>query len=543
MQKTCHIYQKRADTSPSQANAYAIEDYTDFGSVQRAAEINRDLFLDEWNKGYIKGLTYQGYELSWAVYDTLYHRFSFPVTQIEKLWEEVKNYEKIVLHNIYDPYDFVLKHLCFNKKLEIKNRSKIFEKIKAKKLFLIFTAFIIAIIGIAYFTVSKRKIAVWSSDMIYPGTDSDFRVNKLYENLRVNNLRFLEFVRLNDISSLFKNFFIRKRLVIYYQPIIYLFSPFIIPRKLAPKSIYNSALLSCDRDIRLAAKVIPIFRAIYKLFGIRSLWTLYFTSRNVSLVIAAKCSGIKTVGMKHGAGTKSYDIFEFIPAYSSEKKLGPDVFGVWSAWWQDYFRKYSKIFAEDSVRYAGLLRPYTLRQISESSPAVAGQKAQNNKIKIMLLSEPLTDPKEIAPYLKVLLRDQRFSVAIKIRPMIKDLFYEELLKLMPEVKFLPKYSGNIFEDGKKADVFLGSHTTALLEASLINRLSIFVKTQKWGDYFDLSDIVPELNILVEDPKELPQNIILRINQEPKLKTIEKIKTRYFGENKDGAKWAVSELNI
>lgn len=112
---------------------------------------------------------------------------------------------------------------------------------------------------------------------------------------------------------------------------------------------------------------------------------------------------------------------------------------------------------------------------------------------------------------------------------------------MPEAKFWTKYTGSIFEDGKNADVFLGAHTTALLEASLMGKISIFIKTQKWGDYFDLSDLVPEFNILVDNPNSLAEHIIARLEKEPELKTIEKIKYRYFGENKNGAEWAAKEL--
>jgi len=545
-EKICHIYEKSTDIPYGDVHSYALEDYLGFGSVQKAAEINREIFLDPWNKRYIKNLTYGGYEIAWSVYPVLYHSFSLPYTEIEQLLELIRPYGKVVLHNLPPRYAYVIRHACFGKEVRIIDRKsilkKIHQKVHPKNFLMNFCALALGLMAVVVYTFSRRKIAIWTSDMIAGGTDSDFRVAEVYRQLRKRNVKFFEFVRLHDISSIFKNIFMRKRLVIYYEPVIYILS-FITPsRNTAPESAYNSTLLSFDHSLRTLEKSLPIFQRIYKVLGTKSICIWNFSQRKAPLAISAKCSGIKTVGIKHGAGTKDYDITEFMPAYWSEKKLGPDVFGVWSPWWEAYFKKYSKIIAEDSIKYVGLLRPYPDSQDLQQQYSPK-KNHTNSKIKILILSEPLTNPAETAPYLAAIAKDSRFSLAIKTRPMIKDPFYEGLIKLMPESKSWPKYTGNIFEDAKEADVLVGAHTTALLEASLMGKISIFLKTEKWGDYFNLSDLVSGLNILVNNPDKLAENIILRIQKEPEFKTIEKIKYRYFGENKNGAEWVAKQLIV
>lgn len=538
-QKICHIYEKKTDIPESDADySYALEDHLCFGSVHKAAEINRNIFLDPSNKEYIQNVTYNGYEAAWSFYDTIYHSFSFPYTQMERLFEKIHPYERVIVHISSAEYANVIRHVCFAKKIEVPHRpiSKI---LRAKTFSMNFIAALMSVLAIIFYAFVRRKVAVRTSDRIMNGTDSDFRLVQLYKKLREQNVGFIEFVRLNNARSILRNLVIRKRLVIYYEPFIDLVSLFIRPKTIPPKSAYHSALLAYDHKIRTAVKSAPIFQVIYRMLGIKSLWVGSFLDRVAVLALAAKCSGIKTVGVKSGAGTKSYDVYDFVQPYWSEKKLGPDAFGVWSPWWEECVKKYNKIIAKESIKCVGLLRPYPAVQTSHTY--LAPNFLQGEKIKILILSEPLTNPMETAPYLRALAQDSRFDLLIKLRPMVKDLFYEELLKIMPEAKSWPKYDGNIFEDGKNADVFLGAHTTALLEASLAGKLSVFIKTQKWGDYFDISSIDYKFPMLIDNPVELPHYIVKRIEKEPELKTIEKIRRRYFGENRNGAEWAAREL--
>ena len=44
-------------------------------------------------------------------------------------------------------------------------------------------------------------------------------------------------------------------------------------------------------------------------------------------------------------------------SYQESKKIGCDIYGVWSEYYLEYFRKYSKISTKNSFQLSGLLRP------------------------------------------------------------------------------------------------------------------------------------------------------------------------------------------
>ena len=82
---------------------------------------------------------------------------------------------------------------------------------------------------------------------------------------------------------------------------------------------------------------------------------------------------------------------------------------------------------------------------------------------------------------------------------------------------------------------------AVIEASLFGKISILFHTIKFGDYFDMDTIIPGQLLLVRDPELLYEHIVHRVNNEHSLNTIEIIRKRFFGENKDGAQWLVEQL--
>ena len=189
------------------------------------------------------------------------------------------------------------------------------------------------------------------------------------------------------------------------------------------------------------------------------------------------------------------------------------------------------------IYYSGLLRP-----ISNFERITSFKKISKNKIKVLLISEPLISVFEIIPFIQCLLKHHDIEVAIKVRPMmIKDIYYEEMLVKFPEIKNLKVYDGKIEDVGRDFDVFIGSHSTAVIEASLLGKISILFNTDKFGDYFDMDNILEGQSLLVRDSELLYEHIVDRVNNEHSLNTIEIIRKRFFGENKDGAQWLVEQL--
>ena len=96
-------------------------------------------------------------------------------------------------------------------------------------------------------------------------------------------------------------------------------------------------------------------------------------------------------------------------------------------------------------------------------------------------------------------------------------------------------------EGEDFDVFIGSHSTAVVEASLFLTISVLLNTIKFGDYFEIDNLISGQLLLVRQPELLYEQIVHRINNEHSFNTIGKIRKRFFGENKDGAQWIVEQL--
>ena len=64
---------------------------------------------------------------------------------------------------------------------------------------------------------------------------------------------------------------------------------------------------------------------------------------------------------------------------------------------------------------------------------------------------------------------------------------------------------------------------------------------KFGDYFEIDNLISGNLLLVREPELLYEHIVHRVNNEHSLNTIEIIRKRFFGENKDGAQWIVEQL--
>jgi len=121
------------------------------------------------------------------------------------------------------------------------------------------------------------------------------------------------------------------------------------------------------------------------------------------------------------------------------------------------------------------------------------------------------------------------------------MYYENMKLGLPEIQDLKIYDGKLEDVADDFDVFVGSNSTAVIEASLFGKISVLLKTVKFGDYFDINELTHNHQLLVKGPEFLCKEIQFRVENEEELKTIEKTKYRFFGENRDGAQWLVDQL--
>ena len=112
---------------------------------------------------------------------------------------------------------------------------------------------------------------------------------------------------------------------------------------------------------------------------------------------------------------------------------------------------------------------------------------------------------------------------------------------LPEIKELKLHDGKLEDIADSYDVFIGSNSTAIIEASLFGKLSVLLKTVKFGDYYYMNQLIHGRKLLVESPIDLSNQIQFRIENENELKTIDKIKYKFFGDSSDGSDWVINQL--
>jgi len=539
LSQTCIISSKseKLKFDNSKEKVLCIEDYVEISSVAEARKLTDRIFSH--NADFIAGSDYKGYKVTWSWYSDVF-QFCIKYLEIERLTQAIDalDVQHLKIGNISPQYRKVLEVCYFNKKV-VSSALEGGPLLSMKQVLFNTATLLFSMASILYFILRPgRNVATYTGDFVYKNTKSDFRLNHLYEKYKENNIHFIEFIRDTTIKNFFINTFKRKRFAIHYMSIIFFVDLLMKKTKYnkQPKDLYQSVLFEYYRANIVLTKSTLIIEQILKVLRVDKFVLISFSSRSAPLAIAAKSLGVKTIGIMHGLSQKEYAVQEFVQSYQESKKIGCDIYGVWSEHYLEYFRKYSKISTKNSFQLSGLLRP--AKSINQSNTF---ERVSKDRIKVLLISEPLVSVLEIIPYIKCLLESDDIEVAIKIRPMIEDVYYESMKLEFPEIKDLKVYDGKIEDIVDSFDIFIGSNSTAIIEASLFGKISILLNTIKFGDYFDMDELIPSRQLLIRGPDLLCKEIQFRIENESNLKTIDKTKYRFFGDNKDGAQWIVDQL--
>ena len=525
------------DVNAEETSIFYIKDYIQIANIADARRLTDKIF--SYNVDFIAEYDYKGYKVTWSWYSDVF-QFCIKYLEIKALIDKIEslNIHKIIVGEIDPQYKKVLNVYFFNKNVTSNPlKSELLLNLKQILFNVVMLSF--SIVSILFFILRPgRNIGTYNGDFIYKNTKSDFRLNHLYEKYEHNSTQYIEFIRSTRIKDFFVNAYKRRRFAIYYTAIIFFVDLLSKKDKYSkqPKDFYQSVLYSYHSANIVLKKSTLIIERIFKILRIDKFVLISFNSRSAHLSFAAKSLGIKTIGIMHGLQQKDYAVYEFMQSYQEKKKIGCDVYGVWSGHYLEYFRKYSKISNSNIFQYSGLLRP--VNNINKVTPF---KRVSEKNIKVLIISEPLVSVMEIIPYLKCLIKHDDIELAIKVRPMVKDLYYEEMKIQLPYIKNLEVYDGKIEEAGKEFDVFVGSNSTAVIEASLFGKISILLNTVKFGDYFGMDELIHGGLLLVKDPELLYKEINYRVEKENDLKTIEKIRYRFFGDNKDGSQWIIDQL--
>ncbi|MDC1536995.1 hypothetical protein N8516_07520 [Candidatus Thioglobus sp.] len=525
------------DRNKYTSNILYIEDYISIASVQDARKLTDKVFKN--NASFISKYNYEGFKISWSWYSEIF-QFCIKYLEILQLIQAIDllNIKNIELGNIPGQYKKVLEIYFFDKKVESINsegrKMLLYKGILLNSMMLLYS-----LVSISFLSLSnKNRVGSYSGDFVYKKTQSDYRLNHLYKKYHEHKINYIEFIRETTAKNFFLNIFKRKRFAIYFTSIIYFINLFhkksVYKKK--PSNFFESILFKYHNQNEVFIKSAALIAQLYKSININELVIISFNSRSAHLAVAAKSLNIKTIGIMHGLQQKEFAVYEFMESYSEEKKIGCDVYGVWSPHYLDYFKKYSKIMNPKNIFYSGLLRP-----VEKFEKLNLFQRISTNKIKVLIISEPLISVSEIIPFLTQLLKHNDIEAAIKVRPMVRDIYYEKLKEIFPQSSELKVFDGKIEDVAPYYDVFIGSNSTAVIEASLFGKISVLLDTIKFGDYFEIDSLVSGHLLLVKNSESLYDHIVDRVNNENSLGTILKIRKRFFGENLDGTQWIIDQI--
>lgn len=529
-----------------------IGDLADHGSVQEAFKILGDLSRLTLPDGsrLSKLVKYQGYEVWWMNYGYMYYKFCMPYTQYRRLLDYLKDFDKTYLYRSSHPELFAYFLTAYNRQcVEIRNIRE-----KMRHWFLpggVILQLILSALFLPILIIKRPKVMYRIGDMIDPPLTCDFRHKLLYQELFERKINFVEFVRsLQPWHMVLRNAWRRKRPVIYCSAIIY----FIVEKlrifeKRKDKKLINSIRTSAANPeerfwllvathylkdgIRVTQWAIRAMQWILQLIGVKSAIIISASSRALREVLGCKLAGIKTVGIQHGLAFRWYLPHDFLPGYDGEKSLSIDRYGLWSEWWKEYYKIHSDAYKQEQLYVSGHMRPLEDERVClENSPS-------GEKLRVLLISEQLADPKEVMPYLSALLSMEGIDLKLKCRPQL-DGFEEWLEKNKPEIfKKINISKEDIHQAISKSDVVVGSHSTAVLESLCQLKPFIFFWTDKWGDYYEVKSFDSNNYFFARSPEELIEKIkkSAGISKEE----LKKLQERFFGDpRRNGAKWVVDQ---
>jgi len=520
----------------------SLESFVDAGSIQEAAAFLSELAQVTYPNGarVSESVTYEGYELWWLQYDELYYRQCLPYIKYRRLLNHLRGLSQVTL---CAPPSSPLFHAflgAHGADYNIEDGSKSLPSIG------IWLQVFLSLMSWSLLVMWRPSVLLYTGDLFDPPRDHSFRMRFIYEELYRRKISFVEFIRsMEPTKTMLSHAFVRRRPVIYSYAIKVVISWLAggsaeyarpVSNSTNPDHAFKLALASTYiRNVRGVTWSIKVMNLLVRSIGVRAALIPAASSRTGHEVLGCKIANIPTIGVLHGAASRYYNVYDFMPEFQGKKRLSLDLYGMWSSWWREYYLANGKAYGPDQLVVSGPMRPMLTTVVPRSR--VSGP------IKVLFVSEQLAEPSEVLPYLSALLDDPRVEVHLTFRSY-RDGFEDWLKVHHPEI--LRKVNeANIIRTGIQdaighSDVVVGSHSTAVLEALFQMRPIVFFNTRKWGDYFGLESLNEKYGIFASDPKQLVK-FAIESDRAPQ-SILEELTEMFFGDpHKNGSAWVVDEV--
>lgn len=346
-------------------------------------------------------------------------------------------------------------------------------------------------------------LAIYGSDSL-DNSNLDFRVSHLISS-KSNQIRYLSLVSLGSISrKVFYSNLVRRTQIVFYTDclsglvLFYIWFSFIKYLKLKKKSNELYFYFSQNAFVYLT---VPLYKLIFSTKKIQKFYCLEINFKNGFSTKIAQENNITTIGFMHGLSFNSYmshNYLEFLP----RKNRWIDEFYVWSDFWKTYYEFNSSVYRNLIVK------PFP-RYIDHNN--VISHYSNTNEQNILWITEPLIDVEEVIDY--ILLLNKNYKLIFKLRT-IHCKFYKSLIKKYPSFIKNEVRVNKLHLSLSNINYVFGTHSTAVLEASLYKIKIGVIYTETWGNFFELEykdiliDSLPKLELFLKyDYKHEVLNLI------------------------------------
>jgi hypothetical protein len=448
-----------------------------------------------------------GFEPWWYAQDRLLRFYLVPLTQIFPILEAASRVDAIRVEDAPPDLARVLKAVAGKSGFACLPPSTASRSVKG--VIGEWSMLAVAWASLAAFRLARRDTVLYIIDHVSPRLRHDFRFAPLYREFDREGFRYAEYAHTLLPRQALGNFLCRRR------PVFFLESADSwarwTGRRIAPPKLSDPPAGGSLEDRALWALVPTILevcalsvarqrilkRALQFQRAKRAV--IFDDNRhNHELTAACLALGIPVLGFQHGVFNKFHaGLMAF--GFSGGRPHAFDRYGVWSGLFRDRLLRDSALYGPDRVFVSGPMRPpeeASLRR--EGARRAENVDGSTERIRVLVVSEPLARKHEVAPYLETLLRDPQFELCLKLRPGESERSLEEYSLPADRVRLLR--TGTVYEALEQVDVVVGTYSTVLYEAVLAHKPIVWMKTSRAYGRELAEDRLAEV---AHRPEELP----------------------------------------
>ena len=303
---------------------------------------------------------------------------------------------------------------------------------------------------------------------------TDQRLHNLIENIPKN----IDVVEIIDLKPtligreglwLITRSFFAKRKIIFSNLLTKLISSFFSVLNIYQRNGYFRAYI-CSYKIRLY-----IYYLIFKITKPKSIFVWEHNNRSQIIINSANLLSIKTVGALHGIEMQDYMCNIFHKYLPECQKI--DYFFVWNKYWYNTIRETSIC---KNVRQSGwFIKKHPIIEESVNN----FKFSKENLPTFAIIVESLLSKDSLRAYKTIYYEYIEFILKARFK---NNLYLEKQVK--PLQNILRKAKVNFEFSKPYPDFVIGTHSSAIFDYAALGSIPIFIKTEQWGDYFNIEKI-------------------------------------------------------